>query len=65
MFNNDERDKKWNIFMIAIVFATMTGMIIMDFMSKWRSARHYKEKYGGQNNRKKHDLDFFLIFRKL
>lgn len=44
MYNNNKRDRKQNIIMIIVVFSTMTGMIIMDFVSKLRNANSFKRK---------------------
>lgn len=30
--------------MVAMVFLTMTGMIALDVISKWRSARKFQEQ---------------------
>lgn len=38
------KDKKRNLFMVAMVFLTMTGMIALDVISKWRSARKFQEQ---------------------
>lgn len=63
MFNNNGRDKKRNVLMITIAFATMTAMIILDFISKWRNAKNYKEKLELKGQRKKYNLDFRFPFR--
>lgn len=40
----------------------MTAMIILDFISKWRNAKNYKEKLESKGQRKKYDLDFRFPF---
>lgn len=49
---NKKRDRKQNILMIVAVFTTMTGMIIMDFVSKWRNAENWKRKLEKEGSRK-------------
>lgn len=38
------KDRRRNLFMVAMVFLTMTGMIALDVISKWRSARKFQEQ---------------------
>lgn len=38
MFNEQKNDKKRNIILVATVFLIMTGMLILDSISRWRNA---------------------------
>lgn len=43
IFNDSKKDKRRNLIMLVIVYLIMTGMIIMDVISRFRSFRKYKE----------------------
>ncbi|XP_055298892.1 gustatory receptor for sugar taste 43a-like isoform X2 [Sitodiplosis mosellana] len=50
LFNDQWKDKKRNLIMVVLVFLSMTGMIVLDIISKWRSAKNLQIKMtkGGQ-----------------
>lgn len=52
IFNEQRRDKKRNSIMILIVYVTMTGMIILDIISKYRSFAKYRESLDKESKRK-------------
>lgn len=56
VFNEQRKDKKRNLIMVVIVFLAMTGMIILDIVSKWRSARKH------QRNLFPKKTDYQLVF---
>lgn len=52
LFNEQLKDKKRNLIMLIVVFFSMTGMILLDIVSRHRSAANYIEKEGkkGKNS---------------
>lgn len=52
IFNEQRRDKKRNLIMVLIVFVTMTGMIALDIVSKYRSFARYKDMLTKEGKRK-------------
>lgn len=58
IFNEQKKDKRRNLIMVLIVYSIMTGMIIMDVISRFRSFRKYKETLAKD---KKRNVFFFGI----
>lgn len=56
LFNEQMKDKKRNLFMLIIVYLAMTGMILLDAVSKYRSAQKGKEKKEKLEERKSTEL---------
>lgn len=43
MFNDQKKEKKRNIILVSVVLLTMTMMVILDCIGKWRSADKFRE----------------------
>lgn len=64
MYVSKKRDRKQNILMLFVVYGTMTGMVIMDYISKNRNADNYKRKLQAEGKCKwtcVNLLEFFIF----
>lgn len=59
IFNEQRKDKRRNLFMVLTVFVTMTGMIVLDIISKHRSFAKYKDSLSKESKRK------FIVMKSL
>lgn len=52
LFNDPGKDKKRNLIMVVVVFISMTGMIILDVVSRWRNSNKFRQDLIRSNKRK-------------